>query len=62
MFVPMSCIRLWYLARGVKHNWLEDPFLRLNIMFRLNKGGRLETIENHFYLKDYGTMSNPGGN
>ena len=47
---------------GIKNNCLEEPFFSLNIMLRLNKSGRLETIEKHFHLKCYDTMNNPGGN
>ena len=47
---------------GTKNNCLEEPFFSLNIMFWLNKSDRLETIEKHFHLKGYDTMSNPGRN
>ena len=47
---------------GSKNNCLEEPFFSLNIMLRLNKSDRLETIEKHFHLKCYDTMNNPGGN
>ena len=47
---------------GIKNNCLEEPFFILNIMLRLNKSDRLETIEKHFHLKDYDTMNNPGRN
>ena len=41
---------------GIKNNCLEWPFFSLNIMLRLNKKDRLETIEKHFHLKGYDTM------
>ena len=47
---------------GIKNNCLEEPFFSLNIMLRLNKSDRLETIEEHFHLKGYDTMNNPGKN
>ena len=43
-------------------NYLEEPFSSLNIMLRLNKNDRLETIENHFNLKGYDTMNSPARN
>ena len=45
-----------------KSRSLEEPFFSLNIMLRLNKSDRLETIENHFHLKRYDTMNNLGRN
>ena len=45
---------------GIKNNCLEEPFISLNIMLWLNKSDRFETIEKHFHLKDYDTVSNPG--
>ena len=33
----------------IKNNYPEEPFISLNIMFRLNKSGRPETIGKHFY-------------
>ena len=45
---------------GIKNNCLEQPFFSLNIMLRLNKRDRPETIEKHFHLKCYDTMNNPG--
>ena len=47
---------------GIKNDRLEEPFFGLNIMLRLNKGERLETIEKHLYLKDYDTRNNPRRN
>ena len=47
---------------GIKNNCLEEPFFSLNIMLRLNKSERLETIEKHFHLKCYDTMNHPGRN
>ena len=47
---------------GIKNDCLEEPFFNLNIMFRLNKSGRLETIEKNFHLKGYDTMNNLGRN
>ena len=47
---------------GIKNNCLEEPFFSLNIMLRLNKSGRLETIEKHFPLKGYDALNNPGRN
>ena len=47
---------------GIKNNCLEEPFFNLNIMFRLNKSGRLETIEKNFHLKGYDKMNNLGRN
>ena len=44
---------------GIKNNCLEESFFSLNIMLRLNKSDRLETIEKHFHLKGYDTMINP---
>ena len=44
---------------GIKNNCLEEPFFSLNIMLRLNKSNRLETIKNHVHLKGYDTMNNP---
>ena len=35
---------------GIKNNCLEEPFFSLNIMLRLNKNNRLETIEKHFHI------------
>ena len=34
---------------GIKNNCLEELFFSLNIMLRLNKNDRLETIEKHFH-------------
>ena len=45
---------------GIKNNGLEEPFFSLNIMLRLNKSVKLETIEKCFHLKGYDTMNNPG--
>ena len=47
---------------GINNNCLEEPFFSLNIMLRLNKSGRLETIEKHFPLKGYDALNNPGRN
>ena len=47
---------------GIKNNCLEEPFVSLNIMLRLNKSDRLETIEKHFHLKGYDLMNNPSRN
>ena len=47
---------------SIKNNCLEEPFFSLNIMLRLNKTDRLETIEKHFHLKGYNTMKNAGIN
>ena len=46
----------------IKNNCLEEPFFILNIMLRLNKSDRLETIEKHFHLKGCDTLNNPGRN
>ena len=45
---------------GIENNCLEEPFFSLNIMLRLTKGDRFETIKKHFDLKGYDTMNNPG--
>ena len=47
---------------GINNNCLEEPFFSLNVMLRLNKSDRLETIEKHFHLNGYDTMINPGRN
>ena len=47
---------------SIKNYCLEEPFFDLNIMLRLNKSDRLETIEKHFHLKGYDTMNNRGKN
>ena len=47
---------------GIKNNYLEEPFFSLNIMLRLNKSDRLETIQKNFHLKGYDTTNNPGRN
>ena len=47
---------------GIKNDCLEEPFFSLNIMLRLNKSDRPETIEKHFHLKRYDTMNHPGRN
>ena len=47
---------------GIKNKCLEEPFFSLNIMLRLNKSDRFETIEKHFHLKGHDTMNNPGRN
>ena len=47
---------------GIKNNCLKEPFFSLNIMLRLNKSDRFETIEKYFHLKGYDTMNNPGRN
>ena len=44
---------------GINNNCLEEPFFSLNVMLRLNKSDRLETIENHFHLKGYDTIKFP---
>ena len=36
---------------GIEDNCLEERFFILNIMLRLNKSDRPETIEKHFHLK-----------
>ena len=36
---------------GIKNSCLEEPFFCLNIMLRLNKSDRLETIEKHMHYK-----------
>ena len=46
---------------GIKNNCLFS-LNSLNIMLRLNKSDRCETIENYYHLKDYDTMNNPGRN
>ena len=47
---------------GIENNCLKEPFFSLNIMLRLNKSDRFETIEKYFHLKGYDTMNNPGRN
>ena len=47
---------------GIKNNCLEKPFFSLNIILRLNKSDRLETIAKHFHPKGYDTMKNPSRN
>ena len=47
---------------GIKNNCLEEAFFSLNVILRLNKSDRLETIETHFHLKGYDTVNNPGRN
>ena len=47
---------------GIKNNCLEEPFFSLNIMLRLNKSERLETIEKLFHLNGYNTVKNPARN
>ena len=47
---------------GTKNYCLEEPFRDLNLMFRLNKSDRPETIEKHFHLKGNDTMNNRGKN
>ena len=54
-------LRLLYDC-GIKNNCLQEPFFSLNIMLRLIKSDRLETIEKHFHLKGYYIMNNPGRN
>ena len=43
---------------GIKNNYLEESLFCLNIMLRLNKSDRVETIEKHFHLRGYDTMKN----
>ena len=47
---------------GINNNCLEKPFFSLNIILRLNKSDRLETIAKHSHLKGYDTMKNPSRN
>ena len=47
---------------GIKNNCLEEPFYSLNVMLRLNKSDRLETIEKHIHLKRYDAMNNASRN
>ena len=47
---------------GNKNNCLKELFFSLNIMLRLSKSERLETIEKNFHLKGYDTMNDPGIN
>ena len=44
------------------YNCLEEQFFSLNIMLRLNKSERLETIEKLFHLNGYNTVKNPARN
>ena len=44
------------------YNCLEEQFFSLNIMLRLNKSERLETIEKLFHLNGYNTVKSPGRN
>ena len=44
----------------IKDDCLEETFFSLNIMLRLNKSDRIESIEKHFHSTGYDTMNNPG--
>ena len=46
----------------IKNNCLKKLFFGLNIVLRLNKCDRRETIQKHFHLKGYDTMNNPRKN
>ena len=46
----------------IKNNCPEEQFFSLNVMLRLSKSDKLETIEKHFHLKGYDTMNNLGRN
>ena len=42
----------------IKKNCLEELFFSLNVILRLSKSDRLETIGKHFHLKGYDTINN----
>ena len=43
----------------VKNNCLREPFLKLDVMLRLNKSNKLEKLCEQFSLKASYTKSNP---